>query len=66
LFITEEQLEKFSYEFSVQEVKDLVLFLREHDNNLPDSLKNFSLLLHKHVYNSMTIDDAEQFFYESI
>jgi len=58
--------ESFTYNFSQEEAKDLVLFLRKYEKELPDSLKDFSLNLHKHIYNSMTIDEAEDFFYESI
>lgn len=56
----------FTYNFSVQESKDLVLLLRKYDKELPDSLKDFSISLHRHIYDSMTIEEAENFFYESI
>ncbi|MEE0999292.1 MAG: hypothetical protein UIH41_06495 [Treponemataceae bacterium] len=56
----------FSYNFSIQEAKDLVLLLRKHEKELPNSLIDFSISLQQHVYNSMTIDEAENFFYESI
>ena len=39
---------------------------RKYEKDLPDSLKDFSISLHRHIYNSMTIDEAENFFYESI
>ena len=58
--------ESFTYNFSSEEAKNLVLFLRKYENELPNSLKDFSIILHKHIYNSMTIDEAEEFFYESI
>ena len=56
----------FTYNFSVQESKDLVLLLRKYDKELPDSLKDFSISLHRHIYDSMTIEEAGNFFYESI
>ena len=56
----------FSYNFSIQESKDLVLLFRKYEKDLPDSLKDFSISLHRHIYNSMTRDEAENFFYESI
>lgn len=56
----------YSYNFSSQEIKDLVLFLRKFDKELPDSLKDFSIAIHNHIYNFMTIDEAEEFFHESI
>ena len=56
----------FSYNFSIQEAKDLVLLLRKHEKELPNSLIDFSISLQQQVYNSMTIDEAENFFYESI
>jgi len=56
----------FTYNFSVQESKDLVLLLRKYDKELPDSLKDFSISLHRYIYDSMTIEEAENFFYESI
>lgn len=56
----------FSYDFSIQESKDLVLLFRKYEKDLPDSLKDFSIFLHQHIYNSMTIDEAEKFFHESI
>lgn len=56
----------FSYDFSIQESKDLVLLFRKYEKDLPDSLKDFSISLHQYIYNSMTIDEAEKFFHESI
>lgn len=56
----------FSYDFSMQESKDLVLLLRKYEKEIPNTLKEFSTSLLKHIYDSMTIEEAEQFFHESI
>ena len=56
----------FSYDFSMQESKDLVLLLRKYEKEIPNTLKDFSASLLKHIYDSMTIEEAEQFFHESI
>lgn len=61
-----QKLLSFSYDFSIQESKDLVLLFRKYEKDLPDSLKDFSISLHQYIYNSMTIDEAEKFFHESI
>lgn len=56
----------FSYEFSEDEIKALVLLLRENEADLPGCLENLMLNLQNCVYDSMTIDEAEKFFNESI
>ena len=66
LDILEDKNSSFSYDFSITEAKDLVLLLRKYEKDMSDSLRDFSISLHQYIYNSMTIDEAEKFFHESI
>ncbi|MBO4509047.1 MAG: hypothetical protein J5747_10500 [Spirochaetaceae bacterium] len=56
----------FRYDFSEDEIKALVLLLRENEATLPGCLENLMLNLQNCIYDSMTIDEAEKFFNESI
>lgn len=66
LDILEDKNSSFSYDFSITEAKDLVLLLRKYEKDMSDSLRDFSISLHQYIYDSMTIDEAENFFHESI
>lgn len=52
------------YRFSLQEIRILLSFMREHEDVLPNQLQNFFSTLESFVYNAMTIEEAERFFYE--
>ena len=52
------------YRFSLQEMRILLSFMREHEDVLPNQLQNFFSTLESFVYNAMTIEEAERFFYE--
>ena len=52
------------YRFSLQEIRILLSFMREHEDVLPNQLQNFLSTLESFVYNAMTIEEAERFFYE--
>ncbi len=57
--------EDFSYSISKQELLELALFFRKKNVELPDGLITFSSAIEKFVYESMTIDEAEQFYNET-
>lgn len=53
----------FSYTFSVEEAKDIALFMRKFEDYIPDSLNNFTETIESHLYSSMSINEAEEFFH---
>ena len=55
--------EGFSYTFTVEEAKNIALFMRKHEDSIPDSLNNFTETIESLLYNSMSIDEAEEFFH---
>ena len=57
--------QSFTYDFSEDELKALVLLLRKNEANLPGCLENLMLNLQNCIYDSMTIDEAEKFFNEN-
>lgn len=58
--------ENFPYAFTHKEAGDFALFLRKYENDLPHTLDHFMETLEAHLYNSMTIDEAEVFFHGKI
>lgn len=54
-------VEKFEYNFSLDEIQVLLSFFRTNPN-LNDKLNNFFIALEKYVYSIMSIDEAEEFF----
>lgn len=54
-------VEKFEYNFSLDEIQVLLSFFRTNPN-LNDKLTNFFIALEKYVYSIMSIDEAEEFF----
>jgi len=56
----------FSYDFTEDELRALVLLLRNNEAELPGCLQNLMLNLQNCVYDAMTIDEAENFFNESL
>jgi hypothetical protein len=58
--------EFFRYDFTEDEIKALVLLLRNNEADLPGCLQNLMLNLQNCVYNVMTIDEAEKFFNETL
>ena len=57
--------EKFDYSFSVEQAKELCYFIRKNNVKFSNNLDNFYLEIQNFVYNSMTIDEAENFFNEN-
>lgn len=51
-----------SYNFSESEIKLLARFFRNHQENLPDGLLEFSNKIERAIYNSMSIDEAQAFY----
>ncbi len=60
------QPDGFSYQFSLDEIRTLIRFLRRHEEHLDPALENFMGAVEKYIYNTMTIDEAETFFHEDI
>lgn len=58
--------EFFRYDFTEDELKALVLLLRNNEADLPGCLQNLMLNLQNCVYDAMTIDEAEKFFNETL
>ena len=58
--------EFFRYDFTDDELKALVLLLRNNEADLPGCLQNLMLNLQNCVYDAMTIDEAEKFFNETL
>lgn len=56
---------EYHYDFNVDEVKQLVLFLRKHEKVLPLGIEDFYSSLEGYIYNYMTIEEAEIFFDEN-
>ena len=50
------------YHFSETEIKFLARFFRKNQEHLPDELLNFSSQIERAIYNSMSIDEAEEFY----
>ncbi len=50
------------YNFSFDDVKNLVQFFRK--NEVPVKLESLYSCLEDHIYNNMTIEEAEQFLNE--
>lgn len=57
-------MEDFSYNFSYKQAKDLVLFLRKHQEDVSFELEPFMNSLENFFYSSMTVSEAEEFFHE--
>ena len=58
--------EFFRDDFTEDEIKALVLLLRNNEADLPGCLQNLMLNLQNCDYNVMTIDEAEKFFNETL
>ncbi len=55
-------MSNLSYDFTFLEVKKLVQFFRQKD--IPVELENFFSCIESHIYNNMTIEEAEHFLNE--
>ncbi|HZK20426.1 MAG TPA: hypothetical protein VFC68_06850 [Treponemataceae bacterium] len=53
------------YHFSDLELRKIALFFRTHDSLLPEEIESFRNKVENYIYNSMTIDEAENFFNEN-
>lgn len=54
----------YHYDFTLDEVKQLVLFFRKYEEELPITLEDFFSTLEGFIYDYMTIEEAEIFFNE--
>ncbi len=54
----------FSYSFSPEEIKELVRFMRRNETEFTGVMARFYTTAERHVYNSLTLEEAERFFYE--
>lgn len=52
----------YEYAFSLEEIKELVLILRQKEDVLPHELRKLFSFLESRVYDTMTIEEAERFF----
>ncbi|MCQ2613332.1 MAG: hypothetical protein MJ183_07000 [Treponemataceae bacterium] len=52
----------FSYTFTEDELKSLIRFLRKKQNDLPQELYLLYSVLEKAIYDSMSVEEAEEFF----
>ena len=52
------------YSFSNEEIRALVLLLREHEAVLHPDIDSFRGFLENYIYHIMTIEEAEVFFNE--
>ena len=50
------------YHFNEAEVKFLAHFFRKHQAELPKELVSFAGAIERSIYNSMSIDEVEQFY----
>ncbi|MBR1405115.1 MAG: hypothetical protein IJ558_13190 [Treponema sp.] len=50
------------YHFTEREIKILAKFFRNHQEEIPDGLLDFSMKIERVIYNSMSIDEAEAFY----
>ncbi|WP_407425633.1 hypothetical protein [Treponema sp.] len=50
------------YRFNEREIKILAKLLRNHQEEIPDGLVNFSMKIEQAIYNSMSIDEATAFY----
>lgn len=53
------------YSFSDVETRALILLLRKHEAVLDPELDSFRCFLENRMYDTMTIQEAEEFFNES-
>lgn len=53
--------EKFSYEFSGEEIKSLMHFLRSWQDRLPRELFAFFRAVQNEFYGQLSIDEVEKF-----
>ncbi len=50
------------YHFTEREIMILARFFRNHQDQIPDGLLDFSMKIEKVVYSSMSIGEAEAFY----
>lgn len=53
-----------NYHFTNEEIRALVLLLREHEAILHPDIDSFRGFLENYIYQIMTIEEAEEFFNE--
>lgn len=52
----------FSYTFSSEESEALSQFFFKHENEMPITLSNFFRTIKKISYDSLSLDEAKQFY----
>lgn len=52
----------FSYTFSLDEIKTLLIVLRKCSDSHAESLTKLQSSMQRYVYSMMTIEEAEKFF----
>ena len=50
------------YHFTEREIRILARFFRNHQEQIPDGLLDFSMKIERVVYSSMSIGEAEAFY----
>lgn len=50
------------YHFSARELSTIARFLRKKSAEIPDELRDFYSAVERTVYDSLSIDEAEQFY----
>ncbi len=50
------------YHFTEREIRILARFFRNHQEEIPDGLLDFSMKVERVVYSSMSIGEAEAFY----
>ncbi len=58
-------MSSISYNFTFNEVKAVTSFFRKHEKNIPDELEKFLSSMQSHIYDNMTIEEAEVFLNEN-
>ncbi len=53
---------KLSYTFSSKEIALLAKYFRNHQEDIPNGLENFSKALEESIYNSLSLDEVRKFF----
>lgn len=51
-----------SYDFSPSEIASLALFFRKNQDILPEELNNFSIILEKKIYETLSIEEIKRFY----
>ncbi len=53
--------ESFTYSFTATEIKELVRFIRLHEEVMHNDLERFRVSAEKYVYSLLTLEEVERF-----